>query len=149
MQNNGGYNNQHRKPRYNPGGGDGHRSGGGQNYGNNRPRKNYSANREKYLQQARDALASGDRVLAENYLQHADHCYRMMMEENANRPVRPQTQGQPADETQAPGNVAAQPEEISGNVGQLPAFLTGGFEQQNQAPVEPPVVQDWEERDSQ
>ena len=29
-----------------------------------------------------DALASGDRVLAENYLQHADHCYRMMVEDS-------------------------------------------------------------------
>lgn len=58
-------------------------SGGG---GGNRPRKNYSAMREKYLQQARDAQASGDRVLAENYYQHADHCYRMMVEEQNNNP---------------------------------------------------------------
>ena len=33
---------------------------------------------EKYLQLARDANASGDRVAAENYLQHAEHYYRIM-----------------------------------------------------------------------
>jgi hypothetical protein len=33
---------------------------------------------EKYLQLARDANTSGDRVAAENYLQHAEHYYRMM-----------------------------------------------------------------------
>ncbi len=33
---------------------------------------------EKYLQMARDANSSGDRVMAENYLQHAEHYFRMM-----------------------------------------------------------------------
>ena len=33
---------------------------------------------EKYLQLARDANSSGDRVLAENYLQHAEHYFRVM-----------------------------------------------------------------------
>jgi hypothetical protein len=33
---------------------------------------------EKYLQLARDANAAGDRVAAENYLQHAEHYYRIM-----------------------------------------------------------------------
>lgn len=34
---------------------------------------------EKYLQLARDANSAGDRVQAENYLQHAEHYYRIMM----------------------------------------------------------------------
>ncbi|MGH6718282.1 MAG: DUF4167 domain-containing protein [Alphaproteobacteria bacterium] len=34
---------------------------------------------DKYLLLARDANSSGDRVAAENYLQHAEHYYRMMM----------------------------------------------------------------------
>lgn len=34
---------------------------------------------EKYLQLARDANSSGDRVMAENYLQHAEHYYRLIM----------------------------------------------------------------------
>ena len=33
---------------------------------------------EKYLQLARDANANGDRVMAESYLQHAEHYYRIM-----------------------------------------------------------------------
>ena len=33
---------------------------------------------EKYLQLARDANSAGDRVMAENYLQHAEHYYRIM-----------------------------------------------------------------------
>src|SRR5690606_3276489 len=34
---------------------------------------------ERYCQLARDANASGDRVAAENYLQHAEHYYRIML----------------------------------------------------------------------
>ncbi|HEX3652955.1 MAG TPA: DUF4167 domain-containing protein [Rhizomicrobium sp.] len=33
---------------------------------------------DKYLQLARDANAAGDRVAAENYLQHAEHYYRIL-----------------------------------------------------------------------
>jgi len=33
---------------------------------------------EKYLQMARDANSAGDRVAAENYLQHAEHYWRIM-----------------------------------------------------------------------
>jgi Domain of unknown function (DUF4167) len=38
---------------------------------------------EKYLQLARDANSSGDRVMAENYLQHAEHYYRIMTAQQA------------------------------------------------------------------
>src|SRR6516164_9331030 len=41
---------------------------------------------EKYQQLARDATSSGDRVLAENYLQHAEHYYRVV---RAMQPTRP------------------------------------------------------------
>jgi hypothetical protein len=34
---------------------------------------------EKYLQLARDSNSAGDRVMAENYLQHAEHYYRLIM----------------------------------------------------------------------
>ena len=33
---------------------------------------------EKYLQLARDANTQGDRVMAENYLQHAEHYFRIL-----------------------------------------------------------------------
>jgi hypothetical protein len=41
---------------------------------------------EKYQQLARDAASSGDRVLAENYLQHAEHYFRLV------RAIQPQRQ---------------------------------------------------------
>jgi hypothetical protein len=41
---------------------------------------------EKYQQLARDASSSGDRVLAENYLQHAEHYFRVV---RAVQPLRP------------------------------------------------------------
>ncbi len=127
-------------------------SGGGQNNNNsNRPRKNYGAMREKYLTQARDALSAGDRVLAENYFQHADHCFRMIAEENASRPQRVHVpHGQQAAENIAEtvDNVSENSEgddSISTNVTSLPAFLTANYE----APKKEgePVVQNWEDRD--
>lgn len=45
---------------------------------------------EKYLQLARDAGSSGDRVAQENFLQHAEHYYRIMM---AAQPQYPQQGG--------------------------------------------------------
>ena len=41
---------------------------------------------ERYMQLARDASSAGDRVLAENYLQHAEHYFRVM---RALQPARP------------------------------------------------------------
>ena len=41
---------------------------------------------EKYQQLARDAQTSGDRVLAENHLQHAEHYFRVL---RAMQPLRP------------------------------------------------------------
>ncbi|WP_050808198.1 DUF4167 domain-containing protein [Asticcacaulis biprosthecium] len=42
---------------------------------------------EKYQQLARDANSSGDRVLAENHLQHAEHYFRMIRQMQPTRPV--------------------------------------------------------------
>ncbi len=45
---------------------------------------------EKYLGLARDANVSGNRVKAENYLQHADHYYRVHnANDSGNRPSPP------------------------------------------------------------
>jgi hypothetical protein len=41
---------------------------------------------ERYQQLARDAASSGDRVLAENFLQHAEHYFRLI---RAMQPTRP------------------------------------------------------------
>ena len=50
---------------------------------------------EKYLQLARDANSAGDRVTAENYLQHAEHYYRIIMAQGGQ-----QQQGQPGFQQQ-------------------------------------------------
>jgi hypothetical protein len=68
------------------GGGGGGGGGGGFNpnrtYDSNGPevkiRGSASHVYEKYLQLARDANASGDRIMAESYLQHAEHYFRIM-----------------------------------------------------------------------
>ena len=49
---------------------------------------------EKYLQLARDANASGDRVMAENYLQHAEHYFRIMAAIAAQQQQYQQANGQ-------------------------------------------------------
>ncbi len=41
---------------------------------------------EKYMQLARDAQSSGDRVMAENYLQHAEHYNRIIAAAQAQMP---------------------------------------------------------------
>ena len=81
------------------------RGGSGQSGGGNKPTQN--ANRafdsngpegvkvrgnpqhvfEKYQQLARDANAAGDRVLGENYLQHAEHYFRLLRAIQPNRPA--------------------------------------------------------------
>lgn len=77
--------------------------GSNRNYDSNGPevkvRGTASHIYERYCQLARDASSAGDRVAAENYLQHAEHYYRIML---ANGLVQPkQNQGQSQD-----GNVA-------------------------------------------
>ncbi|MDZ5646549.1 DUF4167 domain-containing protein [Nitrospirillum sp. BR 11828] len=61
---------------------------------------------EKYLALARDAQSSGDRVAAENYLQHAEHYFRIITQINEAeqrqrggepRPYQPQTGYDDAD----------------------------------------------------
>ncbi len=42
---------------------------------------------EKYQQLARDAGSAGDRVLAENYLQHAEHYFRLLRAMQPQRPI--------------------------------------------------------------
>ena len=74
-----------RRPQHN--GGSSNNNGGGYN----NPNRSFDSNGpevkirgsatqvyEKYLQLARDANSSGDRVMAENYLQHAEHYFRIM-----------------------------------------------------------------------
>jgi len=90
--------------------------GGGNNNNNNNNRKgpnpltrNYESNgpdvkirgsaqqiAEKYATLARDAQSSGDRVMAENYLQHAEHYNRIIAAAQAQMPIQ-QVQAQRDD----------------------------------------------------
>jgi hypothetical protein len=76
-----------RRPQHGGNGG----GGGGNNGGGFNPNRTYDSSGpevkirgsashvyEKYLQLARDANSGGDRIMAENYLQHAEHYYRIM-----------------------------------------------------------------------
>ncbi|MGI9439359.1 MAG: DUF4167 domain-containing protein [Parvibaculales bacterium] len=42
---------------------------------------------EKYMTLARDAMSSGDRVVAENYQQHAEHYFRILQTMSPNLPT--------------------------------------------------------------
>ena len=52
----------------------------------NSHRSNQSAEKllEKYNVLAKEALSSGDKILSENYLQHADHFMRIIEDKNKN-----------------------------------------------------------------
>jgi len=62
---------------------------------------------ERYLQLARDAASSGDRVLSENYLQHADHYFRLW------RSIQPATPPQPNMNDRYEGDEAEGDEEAA------------------------------------
>ena len=50
-------------------------------------RNNHNASKliEKYSNLAREALSSGDKILSENYFQHADHFTRILNDQDAQR----------------------------------------------------------------
>ncbi len=85
---------------------------------------------EKYLQLARDANSSGDRVQAENYLQHAEHYYRILLASQAHQASQQQFGGgqQPAvaGAEQRPGGNEPYPQNQSG--GQAFGFAEDGDE---------------------
>ena len=69
----------------------------GSNYSNNENfkrkapgRNNHNASKliEKYTDLAREASSNGDKILSENYLQHADHFTRILNEQENQRKAR-------------------------------------------------------------
>ena len=52
-------------------------------------RNNHNASKliEKYSNLAREALSNGDKILSENYFQHADHFTRILNDQDAQRKV--------------------------------------------------------------
>ena len=53
-------------------------------------RNNHNAPKliEKYNDLAREALSNGDKILSENYFQHADHFMRILGEQENNKPPK-------------------------------------------------------------
>jgi hypothetical protein len=99
---------------------------------------------EKYLQLARDAASSGDRIIAENYLQHAEHYYRIIAAAqeqqqqqgggDPNRRYRPEGGfGQDFRGQEGEGNLDGA-EEFGGEEGesQAPRAENGGYRQEGQ-----------------
>ena len=64
---------------------------GSNSFSNGRPRNNFKFHQsaeklfEKYNGLAKEALSSGDKILSENYLQHADHFLRIIDEKALNQ----------------------------------------------------------------
>jgi Domain of unknown function (DUF4167) len=96
-----------RRPQHSNGGGGGGGNNGGGGGGGHNPNRTFDSSGpeikirgsasnvyEKYLQLARDANSSGDRVMAENYLQHAEHYYRIMAAQQAQMQQYQQAQQQ-------------------------------------------------------
>lgn len=125
-------------------------SSGGSSGGGNNTNRTYDSNGpeikirgsashvyEKYLQLARDANASGDRVMAENYLQHAEHYFRILA---ANQLQQQQQYQSQQGHYQGNGGSRPQPNgNVDGNTaqsypGSTPSFsLAGEDEEGDQA----------------
>jgi hypothetical protein len=109
-----------RRPQHGGGGGGGGNNGGGgfnpnRAYDSNGPevkiRGTASHIYEKYLQLARDANSTGDRVMAENYLQHAEHYYRIVAATQAQlAQQQAQAAAQAAANGQRPSGQGEQPQ---------------------------------------
>ena len=126
--------------------GRGNRKGGGGGGGNNITRVFDSAGPEgkvrgtpqqiidKYLTLARDAQTSGDRVTAENFLQHAEHYQRILIlamgaQEQNRREQQSQNNEQPDINAAQPAAAAAAsatsatPDETDDTIGENPAMV--------------------------
>jgi len=59
-------------------------------------RNNHNASKliEKYSNLAREALSTGDKILSENYFQHADHFTRVLNYQDAQRKINSQNNDQ-------------------------------------------------------
>ena len=83
-------NNNNRRPSFR-GSNEGSKFSNNDNFRRNAPgRNNHNASKliEKYNDLAREALANEDKILSENYFQHADHFTRVLAEQENNRKTR-------------------------------------------------------------
>jgi hypothetical protein len=86
---------------------------------------------EKYVQLARDAQSSGDRVAAENYLQHAEHYYRILAAAQAQMPqpqpvFRSDEDGDEEEGVENRGNGYGAPQQPAAAGGETQPYVNGG-----------------------
>ena len=84
---------------------------------------------DKYQALARDAMSAGDRVMAENYLQHAEHYYRIVL---SHQP--PQTEQAPTSDSEEAVAAYAEADEN----GATPLVLSRGNEESEQEASDKP-----------
>lgn len=151
--NNGGGGGNHN---HNGGGGNHHHNNGGGNRGRVNPRmQTFDSNgpevrirgnafqiNEKYTTLARDAMSSGDRVLAESYLQHAEHYQRMIneMTEEYNKYNPPQQhQQQPQGTEEQPPEMSVEQPNVAQPGAAQPVIPEGAMEDLDQSFLRPRV----------
>ncbi len=150
------HNRRNNRGRHQNGGSNGgsHNQSGGQRKGQNPLTRSYESNgpdvkvrgtpmhiAEKYMSLARDATSAGDPVLAENYLQHAEHYNRIIMayreQQEAGGPTQqPQRFRQAGFDPNDPGDDLddGQPDTTANDDSQGPPPVAGG-----EQPVERPM----------
>ena len=74
-------------------------------------RNNHNASKliEKYSNLAREALSTGDKILSENYFQHADHFTRILNDQDAQRKINSQNN----DQSKTQQNIAEADKELN------------------------------------
>ena len=74
-------------------------------------RNNHNASKliEKYSNLAREALSTGDKILSENYFQHADHFTRILNDQDAQRKINSQNN----DQSKSQQNIAEVDKELN------------------------------------
>ena len=74
-------------------------------------RNNHNASKliEKYSNLAREALSTGDKILSENYFQHADHFTRILNDQDAQRRLNSQN----SDHSKSQQNIVEADKELN------------------------------------
>lgn len=98
---------------------------------------------EKYLQLARDAHSSGDPVMAESYLQHAEHYFRLIaaaqLAQQQAQPgfMRPQNEAQESDESDDDDDFGGVPDRFASPPERAPQPQFNPQQGQPQSPMAP------------
>lgn len=97
---------------------------------------------EKYLQLARDAQASGDPVMAESYLQHAEHYFRLIAAaQQAQQQGLGAYHGQPSEpnveDSEEDFEVAGIPDRFASPLDRIAAAQASSLPQPQSGPVQP------------